>query len=124
MSHLGYLRRAPFLLVDTSRLDRVVEINVEDAYVVVDAGVTWKALHEALAAKGVRTPYFGPMSGSHATVGGALSQGSIFHGTARYGAWADAVLGLQVVTANGDILAPGPRLPRTPARSSAGTGLT
>lgn len=104
----GYLASRPHsVLVDTSRLDQVVEINVEDAYVVVDAGVTWKTLHEALAAKGVRTPYFGPMSGSHATVGGALSQGSIFHGTARYGASADAVLGLQVVTANGDILTTG-----------------
>ena len=104
----GYLATRPHsVLVDTTALDRVVEINVEDAYVVVEAGVTWKALHEALAARGVRTPYFGPMSGSHATVGGALSQGSIFHGTARYGSSAEAVLGLQVVTANGDILTTG-----------------
>lgn len=104
----GYLASRPkSVLVDTTRMDKVVEINVDDAYVVVDAGVTWKVLHEALAARGVRTPYFGPMSGSHATVGGALSQGSIFHGTARYGASADAVLGLQVVTAKGEILTTG-----------------
>lgn len=104
----GYLAaRAQSVLVDTTRLNRVVEINVEDAYVVVEAGVTWQALHEALAKKGVRTPYFGPMSGSHATVGGALSQGSIFHGTARYGASADAVLGLEVVTARGELLTTG-----------------
>ena len=99
--------QSPSVLVDTSSLDNIVEINLEDAYVVVEAGVTWRALKDALDAKGVRTPYFGPMSGSHATVGGGMSQGAIFHGTARYGCSADVVLGLQVVTANGDILTTG-----------------
>lgn len=104
----GYLAaQAPAVLVDTGGLDRIVEINTEDAYVVVEAGATWRALKEALDAKGVRTPYFGPMSGSHATVGGGMSQGAIFHGSARYGCSADVVLGLQVVTANGDLLTTG-----------------
>ncbi|KIQ96693.1 FAD-binding oxidoreductase [Lysobacter sp. A03] len=104
----GYLAtRQPTVLIDTGGLDKVVEINVQDAYVVVEAGVTWEALQKALQAKGVRTPYFGPMSGSHATVGGALSQGSVFHGSARYGSSADSVLGLEVVTANGEILRTG-----------------
>ena len=104
----GYLATGqPTVLVDTAGLDQVVEINVEDAYVVVEAGVTWQALQQALDAKGVRTPYFGPMSGSHATVGGALSQGSVFHGSARYGASGDSVLGLEVVTAAGEILRTG-----------------
>ncbi|MGV8942440.1 MAG: FAD-binding oxidoreductase [Lysobacter sp.] len=104
----GYLAtRQPSVLVDTTGLDKVVEINIEDAYVVVEAGVTWQALQAALAGKGVRTPYFGPMSGSHATVGGALSQGSVFHGSGRYGSSADSVLGVEVVTANGDILRTG-----------------
>ncbi|WP_313272868.1 FAD-binding oxidoreductase, partial [Stenotrophomonas sp.] len=104
----GYIAaQSASVLVDTGTLDKIVEINLEDAYVVVEAGVTWRALKEALDAKGVRTPYFGPMSGSHATVGGGMSQGAIFHGTARYGCSADVVLGLQVVTANGDILTTG-----------------
>lgn len=99
--------QSPSVLVDTSSLDSIVEINLEDAYVVVEAGVTWRALKDALDAKGVRTPYFGPMSGSHATVGGGMSQGAVFHGSARYGCSADVVLGLQVVTATGDILTTG-----------------
>ncbi|MGV8959808.1 MAG: FAD-binding oxidoreductase [Stenotrophomonas sp.] len=104
----GYLAtQQPSVLVDTAAFNQVVEINVEDAYVVVDAGVTWEALQKALNDKGVRTPYFGPMSGSHATVGGALSQGSVFHGSGRYGHSADAVLGIEVVTANGDVLRTG-----------------
>jgi FAD/FMN-containing dehydrogenase len=104
----GYLAtQQPSVLVDTCSLDQVVQINVEDAYVVVDAGVTWENLQKALNEKNVRTPYFGPMSGSHATVGGALSQGSVFHGSGRYGHSADAVLGVEVVTANGEVLRTG-----------------
>lgn len=104
----GYLAtREPSVLVDTGSLDRIVEVNVEDGYVIVEPGVTWKALKEALDPLGVRTPYFGPMSGSHATVGGGVSQGAVFHGSARYGCSADVVLGLQVVTANGDIITTG-----------------
>lgn len=104
----GYLAtRRPSVLVDTGSLDRIVEINVEDGYVVVEAGVTWKALKDALDPLGVRTPFFGSMSGSHATVGGGVSQGTVFHGSARYGSSADVVLGLQVVTAGGDIITTG-----------------
>ena len=104
----GYIAsQTPTVLVDTGGLDRIIEINVEDAYVVVEAGVTWRALKEALDPRGVRTPYFGPMSGSHATVGGGMSQGAIFHGSARYGCSADVVLGLQVVTADGQVLTTG-----------------
>ena len=111
----GYLAvRQPSVLIDTTTLDRVVEINVEDAYAVVDAGVTWRDLRAALDAHGVRTPYRGPMSGSHATVGGALSQGSIFHGSGRYGCSAETVLGLEVVTATGEVL-------RTGSAAAAGT---
>ena len=104
----GYLAtRQPSVLVDTGSLDRIVEVNVEDAYVVVEAGVTWKALKDRLDPLGVRTPYFGPMSGSHATVGGGMSQGAVFHGSARYGCSADVVLGLQVVTATGEVVTTG-----------------
>ena len=40
----GYLPvRAGSVTFDTSRLDRVVEINVADRYVTVECGVTWKA---------------------------------------------------------------------------------
>lgn len=45
------------------------------------AGCTWKSLFEALNPLGLRTPYWGPLSGMYATVGGALSQNSLFHGS-------------------------------------------
>ena len=67
-------------MIDMRRLDRIIEINAEDMYVTVECGATWKSLYEKLKPLGLRTPYFGPMSGYASSVGGALSQGSIFLG--------------------------------------------
>lgn len=95
------------LLVDTGALDRIVEINTGDMYVTVEAGCTWRALAEALAVHGVRTPYWGPLSGLRATVGGALSQGSVFLGSGRHGSAADNVQSLDVVLADGSLITTG-----------------
>jgi FAD/FMN-containing dehydrogenase len=104
----GYLpRRAESITLDLARLDRIVAIDAADRYVTVECGITWKALHDALAPLGLRTPYWGPLSGLRSLVGGALSQGSIFLGSGRYGAAAESVLGLDVVLADGTIAATG-----------------
>jgi FAD/FMN-containing dehydrogenase len=104
----GYIPvEAGTVIVDLRQLNRIVEINVEDLYVTVECGCTWVQLYEALKEKGVRTPYFGPMSGYRSTVGGALSQGSFFLGSTQYGTTADTVLGLDVVLADGAILRTG-----------------
>src|SRR5262249_53074248 len=66
------------LIVDTTRMTRIVEVNVEDRYVTVEAGVTWAALYEALKDKGVISPFWGTFSGRNATVGAGLSQGAKF----------------------------------------------
>ena len=95
------------VVIDLRPMNRIVEVNTEDMYVVVEAGCTWERLYEALKAKGVRTPYFGPMSGYLATVGGALSQGSFFLGSTQFGTVSDSVLGLEVVLADGTILKTG-----------------
>jgi len=104
----GYTPTAPgSVVIDMRPMNRIVEINTEDMYVVVEPGCTWQTLYEALKAKGVRTPYFGPMSGYHATVGGALSQGSFFLGSTQHGTTAETVLGLEVVLADGTIVKTG-----------------
>jgi FAD/FMN-containing dehydrogenase len=99
--------RAGSVMVDMLGLDRIVEINETDMYVTVECGATWKSLYETLKARGLRTPYFGPMSGYGSTVGGALSQGSVFLGSTRYGTTAESVLGLEVVLADGSLLRTG-----------------
>lgn len=93
--------------VDMRDLNRIVEINEVDRYVTVECGCSWQALHSALAERGLRTPYWGPLSGIRATVGGALSQGSIFLGSSRYGSAADSLLCLDIVTASGELLSTG-----------------
>ncbi|MSO64738.1 MAG: FAD-binding oxidoreductase [Alphaproteobacteria bacterium] len=104
----GYVPdRAASMIVDTKRLNRIIEINAEDMYVTVECGVTWKQLYEALKEKGLRTPYFGPFSGIHATVGGALSQNSVFFGSGIYGPVSDSVLGLEVALADGRLIKTG-----------------
>ncbi|MEQ9010606.1 FAD-binding oxidoreductase [Algiphilus sp.] len=95
------------VLVDMQRLDRIVEINAEDMYVVVECGCTWKKLVERLKAEGVRTPYYGPLSGMYATVGGAIAQNSLFLGSGDNHTVAESVLGLEVVLADGTLLRTG-----------------
>ena len=103
----GYLSKEPALLFDLSALNQIIEINATDRYVVVEAGVTWAALDKALEPLGLRTPYWGPLSGLQSTVGGALSQGSIFFGSGQHGSAGDSVLGLDVVRADGELIKTG-----------------
>ena len=99
--------RESSVIVDTSDLDRIVEVNLDDMYVTVEAGVTWEALHEALKDTDVRTPFWGPFSGGQATVGGSVSQNSILWGSTAHDLSAASVLGLEVVLADGTCLTTG-----------------
>ncbi|MEL7030215.1 MAG: FAD-binding oxidoreductase, partial [Pseudomonadota bacterium] len=104
----GYTpERADTMLVDMRRMNKVVDIDTDDMYVTVECGCTWKELIETLASHGVRTPYFGPLSGKYATVGGALSQNSLFLGSGVYRTVAESLIGLEVVLADGRLLQTG-----------------
>jgi FAD/FMN-containing dehydrogenase len=104
----GYLPvRTRSVIVDVSRLTRIIEINRTDMYVTVQTGCTWHDLYTALAREGLRTPYFGPMSGYRSTVGGALSQGSVFLGSTQYGSSSESALALDIVLADGSLLSTG-----------------
>jgi len=95
------------LMIDLSRMNRILEINAEDMFVTVECGCTWQQLHEALEPLGLRTPYWGTLSGSRATIGGGLSQNSIFWGSCAYGTAADSVVGLDVVLSDGSRISTG-----------------
>jgi len=92
------------VIVDTSGLARIIEINTDDMYVTVEAGVTWKKLYEALRDTDVRTPFWGPLSGAQATVGGAVSQNAILWGSTGHDVSAASVLALEIVLADGTVL--------------------
>jgi len=89
------------MVIDTARMDQIIEVNEHNMFVRVAAGCTWQTLWEALQAKGLRVPFWGPLSGSAATVGGSVSQQAILWGSGRYGPSSDSVLGLDVVIADG-----------------------
>ncbi len=104
----GYLPERPnTVMFDLSALNQIEEINEADMYVTVQAGCTWGALYDALKDRGLRTPYFGPLSGIASTVGGAASNNSTFFGSGTHGAMAENVLGLDVVLADGSLLETG-----------------
>ena len=104
----GYVcHDARALCLDMATMDAVVEVNTEDMYVTAQAGCTWRALHEALEPRGVRTPFWGTLSGVGATVGGSLSQNALFWGSGRHGCAADAVVGFEIVLADGRVLRTG-----------------
>jgi D-lactate dehydrogenase (cytochrome) len=105
----GYIARdAGELLIDMGALDRIVAIDEANGHVTVEAGVTWATLRDALAAKDLRTPFWGPFSGLAATIGGSMSQNTISHGSGAYGISADSALSFDIVTADGALLRTGP----------------
>jgi FAD/FMN-containing dehydrogenase len=103
----GFLAQTPSVLIDMSMLNKIIDINREDMTVTVEAGLYWADLDAALAPLGLRTPYWGPLSGLKSTVGGALSQGSVFLGSGLHGSVGDTVIGLEVVTADGTLIKTG-----------------
>lgn len=93
--------------IDLGGLNRILAIAEDDLYITVQSGVTWVQIHEALRPLGLRLPFFGTFSGAGATVGGGLSHGALFFGSARYGSAADIALGLEVALADGTLLRTG-----------------
>lgn len=118
--------RSDTVLIDMRRLDRVLEVNVSDLYVVVECGCTWETLHNTLRAHGVRGAFWGPASGRYATVGGTLSQNGLYYGSSRHGTLADCTLGLDIVLADGSVLptGSGARRPGSPFFRYYGPDLT
>lgn len=92
------------IMLDMTALDRVIEVNTVDRYVIVETGVTWAKLRQALHGTGMRVPYLGTLSGNIATIGGGLSQNATGMGRMTL---AEHVFGLEVVLGDGTILRTG-----------------
>jgi FAD/FMN-containing dehydrogenase len=104
----AYLPSTPnSLIIDTSRMDKVLEINEQDMYVTVEPGITWADLTATLAEKKLRTAFWGPFSGLKATVGGSMSQNAVSLGSGNYGCSAETALSFDVVLASGELLRTG-----------------
>jgi len=109
----GYTSGQPdAVLFDLAAMNRIMEINETDMTVTVEAGCTWADLYQALQPKGLRTPFWGTLSGLKASVGGGMSQNCIFWGSGRHGTAAQSCIAMEVVLADGTILNTGANFTR------------
>ena len=106
MSYTGaYHPESPHSVsLDMSRMDAVESVNADDMTVTVQPGCTWSKLYSTLKPLGLRTPFWGPMSGLTSTVGGGLSQLNAMLGAGHHGTSSESVVALTVVLANGGIV--------------------
>ncbi len=99
--------RHPAVCLDTRALNRIVEVNERDMYVTAEAGCTWARLEDHLKPLGLRTPFWGPLSGLNATLGGGISQGAASLGSGKYGLSPESVVSLDIVAADGTLIRTG-----------------
>ena len=94
----------PGIVIDLSKfMNRILEINVEENWVKVEAGVVKDQLNDFLRPHGF---FFSPdlSTSNRATIGGMINTDASGQGSLVYGKTSDHVLGLTSVLANGDIL--------------------
>ncbi|WAC71969.1 FAD-binding oxidoreductase [Roseateles sp. SL47] len=108
----GYVPATPAtMMLDMRRMNRVLSVSAQDMTVTVEAGCTWADLLATLTPLGLRTPFFGPMSGISSTVGGGLSQLNAMLGAGQHGTSSESVVALTVVLADGRLIRTGARGP-------------
>lgn len=94
------------VVIQTSRLNRIVEVDEENLTATVEPGVITSALHREVEARGLFYPP-DPGSMNISTMGGNVAENSGGLRGLKYGVTADYVMGLETVLADGDLLRSG-----------------
>lgn len=96
------------IVLDMSRMNRILKISIEDRLAVVEPGVVYASLEKALEPHGFFFPP-DPASGKVSTLGGNVATNAGGVKGAKYGTTRDYVLALQVVLPDGRVMRTGSR---------------
>ena len=109
--------------LDMRKMDRILEVNEENLYVVVQPGITNLRLSEELSHWGYLGPH-DPGSAPSSVIGGSISTSAVNYRQGVTGALIDEVIGLEVVLATGEVIRAGRNSGRTSlSKSSVGFDL-
>ena len=91
------------IVLDIKRMDKILEIRPEDVLCRVEPGVINDELNRQLKPHGFFFPPT-PSSGRICTIGGMIGTNASGIRSVKYGATREAVIGMKVVLANGDLV--------------------
>src|ERR1700733_10675376 len=99
----GAIPQEDAIVIGLSKMSRILEINLSDRYARVEAGVTNLAISEAVVAEGF---FYAPDPSSQlaCTIGGNIGMNSGGAHCLKYGVTTNNVLGVRLVTLDGEIL--------------------
>ena len=96
------------IVILTTALNRILEINEEDLYAIVEPGVITAPMAATIASKGLFYPP-DPGSMSVSTIGGNVAENSGGLSGLKYGTTKDYVMGMEVYANTGDLVRCGSR---------------
>jgi glycolate oxidase len=91
------------IVIGTDRMNKIIEISADDLYVVCQPGIRTFELQQAVEKHGVFFPP-DPASYKDSFIGGNIAENAGGMRTPKYGITGRYVLGLEVVTATGEVL--------------------
>ncbi|KAL6934987.1 related to D-lactate dehydrogenase [cytochrome], mitochondrial [Hanseniaspora guilliermondii] len=120
-----FTTRENSVVLDTSRMNKILQINEVDLDASVQCGVTWNQLNETLAelpisATGGSCLMFGCDCGLNANISGMIATNASGIGAQKHGSMVQNVISITAVLADGTIV----KTKQRPRKSSAGYNLT
>lgn len=109
--------RQPCIVLDTSKMNKVLAVHEDDLDCVVQAGVNWVELNDQLQGAGL---IMGCDCGPNAKISGMVNTNALGINATMYGAMIHNVISVTAVLADGTIV----KTKQRPRKSSAGYNLT